>query len=122
MGRVVHFEIAADDPERAASFYTKVFGWSIQKWGGPEEYWLAMTGPDKEQGINGAIMRRTSPGVTTVNSIEVASVDQFIAKITKAGGKILTPKTPIPGVGYFAYCQDTESNTFGIMQADKSVK
>src|SRR5689334_19629414 len=35
MPRVVHFEIHAEDPERAARFYGGVFGWQINKWAGP---------------------------------------------------------------------------------------
>ena len=44
MPRVQHFEISADDPEKVAAFYEKVFGWKITKWEGPVEYWLASTG------------------------------------------------------------------------------
>ena len=40
MGRVVHFEIHADDPERAVKFYRGVFGWDVTKWDGPVDYWL----------------------------------------------------------------------------------
>jgi len=54
MTRVVHFEIHADDPERAAAFYRSVFGWEIRKWDGPFDYWLVMTGPREEMGIDGA--------------------------------------------------------------------
>lgn len=122
MGRVIHFELNAENPERAVEFYTRVFGWKINNWGGPQDYWLINTGPDDQPGINGAITRRTTSGDTTVNSIDVPSVDDFVVKITKNGGKVLTPKMPIPGIGYFCYCQDTECNTFGIMQADPSAK
>ena len=122
MSRVIHFELSADNPERAARFYTKVFGWKIEKWAGPTDYWLVTTGPDSEPGINGAIMQRADPKATTVNTIGVASVDEFCAKIVKSGGKVLQPKMPIPGVGYYAYCQDTEGNAFSLMQPDMSVK
>ncbi len=122
MSRVVHFEIPADDPERAAKFYTKVFGWKINKWEGPMAYWLVTTGDKSVLGIDGAIMQRSETASTVVNSIDVPSVDDFIKKVTKNGGKVITPKTPIPGVGYFAYCKDTEGNMFGILQPDMSVK
>jgi len=86
------------------------------------DYWLASTGDSSAPGIDGAIMPRSEMASTVVNSIDVPSVDDFIKKVTKNGGKAVTPKTPIPGVGYFAYCKDTEGNMFGIMQSDKSVK
>ena len=122
MSRVVHFEIPVDDPERATKFYTKVFGWKIKKWEGPMDYWLVTTGDKSAPGIDGAIMQRSEMASTVVNSIDVPSVDDFIKKVTKNGGKVVTPKTPIPGVGYFAYCKDTEGNMFGILQPDMSAK
>lgn len=53
MPRVVHFEIDAKKPERAIEFYEKVFGWKIEKWKGPVDYWLIMTGKESESGIDG---------------------------------------------------------------------
>ena len=122
MLRVTHFEISVDDPERAIKFYTDAFGWKIKKWEGPMDYWLITTGPEDQPGIDGGLMKREHPGASTTNTIDVPSVDEFISKITEAGGKIVAPKQSIPGVGYFAYCQDTEGNTFGIMEEDTSAK
>ncbi|MDO8735834.1 MAG: VOC family protein [Thermoleophilia bacterium] len=119
MPRVIHFEINADEPERAAEFYRSAFGWEIVNWGGPMPYWLATTGPDGEPGINGAIMHRNE-NLTTVNTIAVTSVDEFLEKVKSAGGSALTEKMTIPGIGYNAYCMDTEGNVFGIMQDDPS--
>jgi FlaA1/EpsC-like NDP-sugar epimerase len=85
--RVVHFEIPADNPERAVKFYTKVFDWKIEKWPGPFNYWLATTGEDKEPGINGAIMEKTN-FKATVNTVGVSSVDEFLKKI-----KVITIST-----------------------------
>jgi len=115
MPRVIHFEIPADDPSRAVKFYEDVFSWKISKWGSID-YWLATTG-HSEPGINGAIMSKETQKAT-VNTIDVPSVEEFAKKITDAGGKVVTPKTTIPGVGYFAYCLDTEGNVFGIMEND----
>jgi predicted enzyme related to lactoylglutathione lyase len=124
MSRVVHFEISVDEADRALKFYSGVFGWSAEKWGGPDEYWLVNTGDGRQPGINGGLYKRHEGMSFTshVNTIDVPSVDDFIARIWEHGGRIVTDKLPIPGVGYFAYCQDTEGNTFGIMQPDPSVK
>ena len=78
MGRVTHFEINAEDPERAIKFYRDALGWTIEKWGGPIEYWLVMTGDEKTPGIDGAIMRGEKRGMGTYNTIEVESVAGFI--------------------------------------------
>ena len=122
MGRVVHFELGADNPARAVKFYETVFGWKVNKWEGPQEYWLVNTGENDGAGINGGIMKRQDPGQHTVNTVGVPSVDEFVKKVTAAGGKIAVPKFPIPGIGYIAYCIDTEGNTFGIIQPDESAK
>jgi uncharacterized protein len=121
MSKVIHFEINVDNPERAIKFYSSVFGWKIDKWGGSMDYWLVTTGPEGEPGINGAIMPRNG-NLTTVNTISVESVEEASKAIEKAGGKITQPKMPIPGIGYFAYCLDTEGNAFGILKPDMSDK
>ena len=121
MPRVIHFEISADDPQRAADFYFKSFGWEIKKWPGSQEYWLVTTGPNDKPGINGGLFKRLRP-VGHVNTIDVPSVDDFAAKITANGGKVVVPKMAIPGVGWLVYCQDTEGSIFGITKEDKSAK
>lgn len=122
MARVVHFEFPADDPDRAVGFYRSVFGWEINKWDGPEDYWLITTGSEGEPGIDGALMRRQAPGQGPINTVEVSSVDDFVARITENGGEVVMPKMAIPTVGYLAYCKDTEGNVFGIMQSDPAAK
>jgi uncharacterized protein len=122
MSRVIHFEIPAADPERAAAFYNKAFGWKFEKWPGPIEYWMVSTGVDGTPGINGGLMKKQPPAMATTNTIGVESVDNAIDSVKKAGGKLVTPKTPIPTVGYFAYLEDTEGNLFGVMQSDPKAK
>lgn len=120
MSRVVHFEIHADQPERAAAFYESVFAWTVTKWNGPEEYWLLTTGAATAPGINGGLMRRRGPDAHVFNTIEVASVDKCVKDIEAAGGTVVVPKFPIPGVGWLAYFKDTEGNIFGITEPDKA--
>jgi predicted enzyme related to lactoylglutathione lyase len=59
---------------------------------------------------------------TITNTIGVDSVDEFLNKIEAAGGAVIAPKTAVPGVGWFAYCADTEGNLFGIMEDDPNAK
>jgi predicted enzyme related to lactoylglutathione lyase len=123
MPRPIHFDLKADNPERAINFYREVFGWKFEKWeGGPMEYWMVITGDNqKEPGINGGLSRK-DPGrhdMHNMNTVRVSSIDKFSKMIQDKGGKIVTPKTGIPGVGWFATCHDTEGNTFGIMEEDR---
>jgi predicted enzyme related to lactoylglutathione lyase len=129
MPRPIHFEIQADDIARAIKFYETVFGWSFQKWDGPMPYWMVTTGPDGTPGINGGLHSRMGPKpqpeqavVAFVCTVDVDSVDRYVAKAEKAGGKTCVPKMPIPGVGWLAYANDTEGNIFGMMQNDPGAK
>lgn len=122
MPRVVHFEIDAKKPDRAIKFYEKVFSWKIKKWEGPVEYYLITTGKESEPGIDGGLSRRTESESSTVNTIDVPSVDEFIKKVEASGGTIIRPKMAVPGVGYMAYFKDPEGNTFGMMENDESAK
>jgi predicted enzyme related to lactoylglutathione lyase len=115
MPRPVHFEINADEPARAAEFYSGVFGWKISKWDGPIDYWLVDTG-EGDSGINGGIVPRMQPNLTTVNTITVDDLDSYLAKVQKAGGKIMRPKSMVPGIGWLAYVTDTDGNPFGMLQ------
>lgn len=127
MGSVIHFEIYATDPIRAVTFYKAVFGWKIEKWTGPYEYWLVTTGEENEPGINGGILKRSKPETTIdaategyICTIAVDSLDDTIRLIEEHGGKISKPKQAIAGVGWSAYAKDTEGNTFSLMQEDSS--
>ena len=122
MSRVIHFEIPAAQPDRVAAFYGKVFGWKFDKWAGPTEYWMVTTGAEGTPGINGGMMKKPGGITSTTNTIGVASVDAAVNAAVEAGGKNIMPKTPIPGVGYFAYCEDTGGNLFGVMQMDQNAK
>ncbi len=129
MPRVVHFEIHAENPERAIAFYKNLFGWKFTKWEGPMDYWLIVTGPDSEKGINGGMIRRMGPPpveMQAVNAycctIQIGAIDEMVANIVKAGGTIALPKMPIPGIGWLAYFKDTEGNIVGVMQSDALAK
>ncbi len=125
MNRVVHFEIHAENPERAIAFYTKCFEWKFTKWEGPMEYWIISTGDPKEPGIDGGLLRRHGviDGQAVIAypcTIQVANIDEMLKKVDSAGGQIVLPKMPIPGVGWLFYSKDTEGNIFGVMQPDPS--
>jgi len=78
-------------------------------------------GEKTEEGINGGIMRRNNND-TAINTVDVKSLDASIKTVEKVGGKIVMPKSPIPGYGWFARCTDTEGNIFGLMQRDTKAK
>ncbi|MCI5047729.1 MAG: VOC family protein [Aquisalinus sp.] len=128
MPRPVHFEIHADDPERAISFYNDVFDWKFSSFGNMEHaYWGIETGPDSEPGLNGGLMKRMGPGPVEgaavncyVCTLQVDDLDAYAKRIKTAGGIQTVDKMPIPETGWLAYFKDTEGNIFGCMQFDQT--
>jgi predicted enzyme related to lactoylglutathione lyase len=119
---IVWFEIPADDVKGARGFYSELFGWKLQQFPGPTEYWHIDTGgPDASP--DGGLIARQNPGHRGItNYFSVASVVEHAAKVEKLGGKICMPKHPVPGMGYFALCMDPEGNLFGIWETDPNAK
>ena len=116
MNRFVHFELVTDDFEKTAAFYRDVFGWQVQKWEGPVEYWLVTTGDTSTPGINGGLMKAGGPFKGTVNTIEVEDIDAALAKVKAHGGEIVFEKDTVPGVGQLAYIKDNTGIIIGILQ------
>lgn len=126
MPRVVHFEIHADDPERAIGFYHSVFGWEFTPFEA-FEYWLVRTGSAPQPGIDGGLIRRKTPvdgvGVIAfVCTVAVDDLERYLMRVVTSGGAVMVPKTPVPGVGWLAHCKDTEGNVFGMMQPDAAAR
>jgi predicted enzyme related to lactoylglutathione lyase len=114
-GRVVHVEIGAKDADRAQSFYSGVFGWQIGPPMSPEmDYRMFQTGENE----GGAISAGAETGNFTVY-LDTDDIDASLAKVGEHGGTT-GEKTPVPGFGWFAACQDTEGNNFSLWQADGS--
>jgi len=118
---IIWFEIPADNPERAKKFYSTLFGWKINPFPGMMDYWHIDTGgPDATP--DGGMMTRKHPAHTITNYINVPSVTKFMAKVEKLGGKLCMAKTAVPGMGYFAICQDTENNTVALWEINDRAK
>jgi len=122
MSRIVHFEVPADNPERAQKFYSQALGWEFTSFGGPMQYWLVKTGATGTPGIDGGLLKREQAGQGPMVIAGVASIDKSIEQVKKAGGTQVVEKMAIPGVGYAAYFLDTEGNCFGIFQDDTNAK
>ena len=118
---IIWFEIPADKPARAKEFYGKLFGWKINPFPGMPDYEHIDTG-GADASPDGGLMKRMHPGQPITTYINVPSVTKFMAKVEKLGGSICRPKTAVPGMGYFAICQDTEKNTFAIWEINGKAK
>jgi predicted enzyme related to lactoylglutathione lyase len=113
-GWVVHYEIAASDIERAQRFWSGVFGWEFGESVMPEgEYRMARTG---EQ--SGAALMPGDPGNPNVY-FDVDDIDASLAKVRELGGQT-EDKQPVPQMGWFASCKDSEGNAFSLWQGDSN--
>ena len=126
MGKVVHFEIPADDTVRASSFYNKVFGWKVNSM--PEmQYTIFHTGPTNEKDgmtlesgfINGGMMKRSEMIKSPVITIDVEDIEASIKEVTANGGSLIQGKMDVGDMGYSAYIKDTEGNVIGLWQNKK---
>jgi predicted enzyme related to lactoylglutathione lyase len=124
---VVHFEIQADDPARAQTFYAAVFGWRFDDYAGVVgvPYWGVITGEDTEPGINGGLLPRPAarPGPEQgtnafVCTVQVDDYDACESRILQEGGAVALPKYALTGMAWQGYYLDPEGNTFGIHQPD----
>ena len=119
---MIHFELPADDLERARSFYTSIFGWKItDPW--KMEYYLVETKDKDGNGINGGMMKRKGVGQPFTNYILVDEINDTLAKVKAGGGRIAMPKTEIgAGMGWIGAFIDTEANLIGLHQITAAMK
>jgi uncharacterized protein len=131
MPTIVHFEIPADDVERAKRFYSDLFGWKMEKWPGADsssfnmEYWIISTIDNKgnKVAISGGMMKRQGQHHQHItNFIDVNSIDEYSSKIETLGGKVVVSKMAVPDMGYFSVCHDTKNNSFGIWESNDNAK
>ena len=118
---IVWFNVPADDVRRAQKFYSGLFGWKIKPFRGMKDFMQIDTG-GADASPDGGIGQRKDEKQSIVNYVGVESVEKFLAKVGKLGGKVCMPKTAVPQMGYFAVCQDTENNGFGLWEHDRNAK
>jgi predicted enzyme related to lactoylglutathione lyase len=110
---ICHFEVPADDVERAKRFYQGLFGWKIEPVEGG--YNIITVG---EPGPNGGMMQRQVPGQSITVYINVDSVHDYSKKVQALGGTVVIGKTAVPTMGYFAVFLDTEGNALALWEVN----
>ena len=117
--KVVHVEYPAKDVERAAQFWSGVGGWTIEDAGVPGVDYRMF-----QEGDQGGAVYPPPDGSDMQGPIVYygsEDIDADIAKVRELGGEA-DDKQPIPGVGWFARCKDTEGSPFSFFQSDESVQ
>jgi len=127
--RVVHFEIPADNVERAKNFYKQSFGWDINQYPGMEYHMVNTTEvdqktqtPTKPGAINGGLAKRNAEtNHATVITVDVENIESALKSIEQHGGKTVQKKQPVADMGFTAYFKDTEGNIVGLWQSARKM-
>ncbi len=117
MSSLVHFEIFYDDGERARKFYAELFGWNLEKIPGTEYRNIST-----EEGASGGLTKRFNPNQRIIDYFGILSVQESCSRVEELGGKVLVPRVAVPKAGYYALCQDSEGNIFGLWEDDPEAK
>ena len=116
-GKIVHFELPAQDDERAKTFWSGLFGWQFQDAGVPGmTYWLTQAGGEPAGALY-ATEELASQG--PIVYFDTDDIGASLAQVRELGGQA-EDAMPIPGVGWFSRCHDTEGNSFSLFQSDES--
>ena len=117
---IVHFEIAATEPEGLAEFYRRVFGWKIEKAPMPGlDYWIITTGP-RGKSVGGGMYRKEGPEDHPRNFIHVDDIEEAIRTFRSAGGTEVVGKMEVPGMGWSFIGADPEGNHIALWQPQMS--
>lgn len=119
----VYFDFTVRDLAQARSFFETVFGWRFERFPMPYEYYRIQAGAAGEPGIDGGIGDVKDASIAagrpmTQVTVRVDDLDAMIAKIQVSGGRVVEPKMPIPGIGWYATCAEPGGLMFGVIQAD----
>jgi hypothetical protein len=122
MPTIVHFDVPAEDTERAKKFYTDLFGWRFDSFPEMQYNLITTTNLDGTPGVGGGLGKRMDPSQRMMNYFGVSSIDAGMKKVKSLGGRTLTEKMAVPGMGYLVNCMDTEGNLFGLWEENPKAK
>jgi len=122
MPTIVHFDVAAEDPERAKKFYAALFGWKFESYPAMQYNIITTANLDGTPGVGGGLGKLMVPSQRITNYFGVASIDAAMKQVKSLGGNVVTEKMAVPAMGYLANCTDTEGNPFGLWEADTNAR
>ena len=122
MSAIVHFDIPTDDVERAKKFYSELLRWKFESFPEMQYNLITTTNLDGTPGIGGGMGKRMDPSQRIMNYFGVVSIDAAMEQVKSLGGKVLTEKMAVPGMGFLANCMDTESNMFGLWEENNQAR
>jgi predicted enzyme related to lactoylglutathione lyase len=118
-GKVVHFTVPVDEPQRAITFYQQVFDWHVSE-SGPPGYWSVQSDPG--EGIDGGLCWRSDDDPTPIVYVQVDDIRAALTRTVASGGDVIGDRMPIPGTGWMARIRDPEGNIIGLFQGDQTAE
>jgi len=122
MSAIVHFDVPAEDVGRAKKFYSSLLDWKFESFPAMEYNLITTTNLDGTPGVGGGMGKRMDPSQRMMNYFGVKSIDASMKQVEKLGGKLVSPKMPVPGMGWLVNCMDTEGNAFGLWEENPGAK
>jgi len=122
MPTIVHFDVPAEDIERAKKFYSTLLGWKFQSYPEMQYNLITTTNMDGTPGVGGGMGKRMEPTQRMMNYFGVSSIDAAMKQVRSLGGSVLTEKMAVPRMGYLVNCVDTEGNLFGLWEEDTNAR
>lgn len=118
-----YFDLTVNNVGLARTFFEKIFGWRFERFPMPYEYYRIAAGPTNEPGIDGGIGAVKDAPIaggtpTTTLTVRVPDLEETLAKVQASGGRVIEPRMPIPGIGWYATCAEPGGLRFGVIQED----
>ncbi len=110
---IVHIEFSTHDREVGAKFYSELFGWKFEQI--PDMNYATFEADGGPGGGLNPVTETTPPGATVVY-VDTDDIDASLAKVEQLGGKVMLPRSEIPGMGWFALFSDPSGNQIGLFE------
>ncbi len=122
MSTIVHFDVPAEDVARAKKFYSALLGWKFESFPEMQYNLITTANLDGTPGVGGGMGKRMEPSQRMMNYFGVPSIETAMNQVKSLGGKLISEKMAVPGMGYLANCMDTEGNAFGLWEENTKAK
>lgn len=109
---IVHVEIPAQDQQATGAFYAELFGWQVQHVPELNYSFFSVDG-----GTGGGFPQADGELAVAGKPLIYVDTDDIRASLTRAeelGGRLIVPRTQIPGIGWFGIFEDPNGNQIAL--------
>jgi len=114
----VHVELNTPDPEKAKSFYSQLFQWTLADLPNPAVPGGSYTMIEVGAGTGGGIMKQIPGGPSGwLAYVEVDDIHATTQRVESLGGKVMKDVTEVPGMGWLSFVQDPTGAILGLWKS-----